>query len=923
MRLIQQLFAATALATLVACGGSSDTTSPPITPPAATVTLSVLSGDGQEAVPGTALANNPVVVARSAAGTPVSGIAVTFAIDSGGGVVATTSATTGADGTVSPGRWTLGASEGANVLTASAIGSPTIRLRSLASFPVTALITNATVPRSGAVLTVNVPGDPLNGLKLTIPDTALGVGALISIGSKASKVTTLPAGYAQVGPTIVISNSVAMSSLPMVLTIPVNVQSPDTALAAFYHDPLNDTYEVLPVAARTATTLSVFARHFTADRLMRRQGATKIARREQPAGARVVAGYSPAQIIVASVPAATLSALTTTGFAPGVDDWEFENLGTLPEDGGICAGMSISAMYYFYAHSALGPLFRRFNPVGRNNNTNTVGLRFATVAQRDMDWASATRWFDVLNAMQFVTAIPAARLHYQTLVMAMRVTHLPQFLDISGDGFEHAVIAFASNNGAVSFADPNAPGVSRTMTFTGNAFAPFPFSARAGAANGVVTGVKTIGASAMLDAAAMDAEWSQVADSTIGNAIFTQVIPESYDRLTDTWSAADTTKTFYTSDPLLTLRTMCPNRSCPVVDRRDNIDYIHTRLINASGTVTTEGIPGADGASFTLAEGQNRIGVIQHSGIEVNSYRDSWTNFRWMNVVHGKVSIIPARPTAKPDSAINFSVSAGALQPIITRYTWDFGDGTAVVTTTTPAAAHAFARAADFKVLVKLYDAANRLVGKDSTAASISVTAGPYSVWKVTTSTSANINPPPASDTGSSVEAVLRRRYDTLVAYWGRPRSAVVNPTLWVVKTASPFNNDFDTQPIGVYLSDSLPGTNGGKDPYPAPLALAADVNRTAIDTPEFLPKWTVTGTVPDDGHIIATGALRNSTIFACIGEFTSATFVQAVDFRMSGNTGTGTITYTFRVVRPSCNRPNQELSRWQWVVSFTATRIK
>ena len=923
MRHIYQLFASVLLATVVACGGGSETTSPPVIPPAAAVTLSVLSGDGQEALPGAALVTNPVVVAKTAAGVPVAGVAITFAIDSGGGAITTATATTGAEGTASPGKWTLGASEGANVLTASATGATPIRLRSLASFPVTALISNATVPRRGAVLTVNIPGDPLNGLKLTIPDTALGAGAQISIGSKASKVTTLPAGFSQVGPTIVISNSVAMSSLPMVLTIPVSVQSPDTALAAFYHDPLNDTYEVLPVAARTATTLTVYARHFTADRLMRRQGATRIARKASGADARVTAGYSPAQIIVASVPAATLNVLTSTRFTPGVDDWEFENLGTLPEDGGICAGMSISAMYYFYAHSALGPLFKRFNPVGRNNNTNTVGLRLSTVAQRDLNWTSAVTWFNIVASLQFVTAIPEARLHYQTLVMAMRVTHLPQFLDIRGDGFGHAVVAFASNNGAVSFADPNSPGLTRTMTFTGNAFTPFPFSATKGAADGTVTSVRTIGASAMLDAAAMDAEWAQVADSTIGNSMFTQVIPESYDRLTDTWSAVDTTKNLYTSDPFLRLRTVCPNRRCPVVDRRNDNDYIHTRLINATGTLTRDGLPGADGAEFELSEGTNKVGVIQLGGIDITNFSDAWTNFRWLNVLYGKVSILPASPVSKPDSTINFTVLAGVLQPIVTKYTWDFGDGTAAITTTTPATAHAFARAANFKVLVKLYDAANRLVGKDSTAASISTVSGPYSVWKLTTSTYSNVNPTPASDTGTSVEAVLRRRYETLVAYWSKPRNTIVNPTLWVVKTPSAFNNDFDTQPVGIYLSDSLPGTNRTKDPYPAPLALAADTNQKAIDTQEFLPKWAVTGTPPDDGRIIATGALRGSTIFACIGEFTSATFVQAIDMKMTGNTATGTITYTFRVVKPSCTRPNQELSRWQWVVAFTATRIK
>ena len=109
-------------------------------------------------MPGSALTTNPVVVAKNSTGAPVAGVAITFAIDSGGGSVAVTLATTGADGTSSPGTWTLGSAEGANVLTISATGATTIKLRSLATFAVTALVSNAAVPRSGAVLTVDAVG---------------------------------------------------------------------------------------------------------------------------------------------------------------------------------------------------------------------------------------------------------------------------------------------------------------------------------------------------------------------------------------------------------------------------------------------------------------------------------------------------------------------------------------------------------------------------------------------------------------------------------------------------------------------------------------------------------------------------------------------------------------------------------------------
>ena len=373
------------------------------------------------------------------------------------------------------------------------------------------------------------------------------------------------------------------------------------------------------------------------------------------------------------------------------------------------------------------------------------------------------------------------------------------------------------------------------------------------------------------------------------------------------------------------LRTRCLNHACPFTFKQDGNSYIYTLALNATGTIQWDTNNPPNGVSADLSEGPTKIGVVQLGDIAASTSfaNRRWTNFRWMNIVYGKVALQPALPAAKPDSTINFSVRSGALAPIIVKYTWEFGDGTAQSTTTTSAAAHAFTVGGDYKVVVKLFDASNRLIGKDSTTASISAQSVAYSVWALNTTTFATVNPPMNLDTTQNVVQVLTRKYNALISLWGTPRSAAVTPTLWVVKTPGSFNNRLGQQAVGVYFSDSLPGSNRGLDPYPEPLALAGDVSEFGVDTPEFLPKWNVTGAPPDDGRIVALGALRGTTDFACIGSFTAATFIQAVDFTMKGNTGSGTVTYTFRVVKTGCNKPLLELTRWQWVVSFTATRIR
>src|SRR5207247_10097419 len=80
------------------------------------------NGGGTSAQAGTAVTPPPSVIVKDASGNPVFGVAVTFAASTGGSVTGANQ-TTGADGIVTVGRWTLAATAGANTLTATAAGS--------------------------------------------------------------------------------------------------------------------------------------------------------------------------------------------------------------------------------------------------------------------------------------------------------------------------------------------------------------------------------------------------------------------------------------------------------------------------------------------------------------------------------------------------------------------------------------------------------------------------------------------------------------------------------------------------------------------------------------------------------------------------------------------------------------------------------
>lgn len=93
--------------------------STPTTPAGGTNTMAKQAGDAQTAVVGAAVAIAPAVIVRDASGLPVPGASVTFAVASGGGTVTGASQTTDANGIATVGKWTLGATAGANTLSAT------------------------------------------------------------------------------------------------------------------------------------------------------------------------------------------------------------------------------------------------------------------------------------------------------------------------------------------------------------------------------------------------------------------------------------------------------------------------------------------------------------------------------------------------------------------------------------------------------------------------------------------------------------------------------------------------------------------------------------------------------------------------------------------------------------------------------------
>ena len=81
-----------------------------------------LAGDAINSAVGAAVTVRPAIKVADAFGNAVAGVAVTFAVAGGTGVVTGAQQTTGADGSATVGSWTLGQLAGTNVLQATATG---------------------------------------------------------------------------------------------------------------------------------------------------------------------------------------------------------------------------------------------------------------------------------------------------------------------------------------------------------------------------------------------------------------------------------------------------------------------------------------------------------------------------------------------------------------------------------------------------------------------------------------------------------------------------------------------------------------------------------------------------------------------------------------------------------------------------------
>ncbi len=414
---------------VAACGGST-TPSPPPPPPAVTPSsVAISAGDGQEAAPGAAVPTPPAVVVRSASGAAVPNVAVTFAIDSGGGSITTPTATTNASGIATPGAWTLGPAEGPQVLLATVTGLTPVKLRASARTP-TADIASVPIARGGGTSQVDRPGTPLDGAALTLTNGSVSTSTPISLAITSTAGVSLNRGMTPIGPGLLVTSTAGPLDRPATVRFPTSTPpNANTFLVA--HNPRTGQSTVLPQQRADATGISALLSALDASIVPLPDGAAPA-----PTGffAAAAAADDPLLLILTAVPPEALTRDYDSGFVVGRDNWEFTNLAVawlpfLPgaSDGSPAervidpgSGMVATALWYFKTMRGTPPLFNRF-PLQRDQpKSNKVGIRWSALASSLVRPATAA----VLEELKDLVDDDPALFHWSSLTMTKQMFYV-------------------------------------------------------------------------------------------------------------------------------------------------------------------------------------------------------------------------------------------------------------------------------------------------------------------------------------------------------------------------------------------------------------------------------------------------------------------------------------------------------------------
>ena len=608
-------------------------------------------------------------------------------------------------------------------------------------------IANTSIGINGGTIKVTKPNTPVDGLKIVIPANSFSTVQNFKVSYAEIKSHQLGQYFNPISPMFSIACDGGYSNELISITIPIKIPEGHFPMG-FYFDETTGKLEGIPVENYTSNAITLLTRHFLPGSSLHSTENTQKSGNVEPVKA--------ANVIICSMSESVLKGhpIISSGFKPGVDDWEFVNYGSYMALGGHCAGQNFAAMwYYFEKKPTEGNLFNKFSDNANFWEDNAKGYRFCSVIQKDIYWDG------IINTLsfKFITLNQDLDKYKLNLIAgAMLITGEPQAISIkrqtgtATDGTPeyagHALICYQVSviDGKLYISDPNTPGTGQTITYTNNKFNPYIAKANGNASEDSYPHIGYIAKTALIEWNKIGKRYNELSNNTIGT-VAPNIFPDYTILINSPESKELKDGTITTKDEIHTLV------SCPKADGAyytlGNDRFIGAIVYAKDGNridkqegAKVSFIPLNHGLSVRLKPGVNKLGYyivgyprddVDKNGVHYCRYID----FKWINVIYIPLFIEPYQLKGEPDKEYKFIARTNGAAPKNAKYVWDFGDGSAKTTIQNDSIAmHKYTKEGDYTVKIELFDESNKLLNKAEDIATIRV----YKLNPVITSVSPN-----------------------------------------------------------------------------------------------------------------------------------------------------------------------------------------
>jgi hypothetical protein len=595
-------------------------------------------------------------------------------------------------------------------------------------------IANTSIGISGGTIKVTKPNTPVDGLNISIPENSFSTVQNFKVSYAEIKSHQLGQYFNPVSPMFSIACDGGYSNGLISITIPIKIPEGHFPMG-FYFDETTGKLEGIPVENYTSNTITLLTRHFLPGSSLHSTENTQKSGKVGPVNA--------ANIIVCSLSESVLKGhpIISSGFKPGVDDWEFVNYGSYIEPDGHCAGQNFAAMwYYFEKKPTEGNLFNKFSDNANLWQDNSKGYRFCSVVQSDISWNGLVKTF-FRNFIEKNQNLDKFKLNL--IAGAMLITGEPQAIGIymqtgtQKDGTPtyggHALICYQVSiiDGKLFISDPNTPGTGQTINYKNDKFDPYNAKSNGNASADSYPYITYNAKTALIEWDKIGKRYIEVLNNTIGTNSPNNF--PSYKIWVKDASTGFELKdgTIVTKDTLHTM-VICPDAENGIVI--NNQKTIGANVYTQKGDLafTQEGdykfgFPLRTGQKVILKSGVNKLGyyIIGYRNTskgQAGIFYGDYLDFKWVNVTYIPLFIEPYRLKGEPDKEYKFTARTKGAAPKNAKYVWDFGDGSAKTTILNDSTViHKYTKEGDFTVKIELFDESNKLLNKAEDIAIIRV----------------------------------------------------------------------------------------------------------------------------------------------------------------------------------------------------------